>query len=239
MILVAGGDSFIWGSELKDSPHGGPNGYSHNTFSALLASRHNMDYVCAAYPGNSNNAISRMSINALNEISDTKFLLVQWTYPQRAEFRFDNKWENINSWHTVQKDFSQQYFNYVGNNEYYEIYSTLKEIVFLQNYCLVNKIPYMFLTADNHFYYHENYNRNNDASVNNLYNQIDWNRWYFFPKGEKSNETKSPRGFYQWAIENKYVVGPQQHPLEHAHRDAADMMGEKFNELVKEHLQKN
>jgi hypothetical protein len=65
MILVAAGDSFIWGSELADSPHGGPNGYSNNTFSALLAQQTNMDYVCAAYPGNANNATS-----VLQELED-------------------------------------------------------------------------------------------------------------------------------------------------------------------------
>jgi hypothetical protein len=80
-----------------------------------------MDYVCAAYPGNANNAVSRMAIDALSKLNGDKFLLVQWTYPQRAEFRFDNKWISINSWHTVEEEFSQHYFKHVGDNEYYEI----------------------------------------------------------------------------------------------------------------------
>ena len=54
MILVAGGDSMIWGSELADSPNGGPTGYSRNTFAALLAGD---NYICAAYPGISNKEI--------------------------------------------------------------------------------------------------------------------------------------------------------------------------------------
>ena len=49
--------------------------------------------------------------------------------------------------------------------------------------------------------------------------------------------TTSPRGFYQWAVENKYDIGPMQHPLEQAHRDAAILMQEKFNELVIKNLQ--
>jgi hypothetical protein len=44
--------------------------------------------------------------------------------------------------------------------------------------------------------------------------------------------TTDPRGFYQWARENKYPVGTT-HPLEAAHADAAKLMQEKFNELVK------
>lgn len=236
MILVAGGDSFIWGSELADSPHGEENGYSQNTFPALLANQYNMDYVCAAYPGNANNAISRMAIDSLSELNGDKFLLVQWTYPQRAEFRFENQWISINSWHTVEEEFSQHYFKYVGNNEYYEIYSILKEIIFLQNYCQVTNTPYMFTTADNHFYQHENYQRSRDSSIDSLYNLVDWHRWYFFNSRTSANKPLAPKGFYQWAVENKYKVGPQHHPLEEAHYDAANLIKEKFDELVKEVL---
>lgn len=237
MILVAGGDSFIWGSELADSPNGGPTGFSNSTFPALLAQQSAMDYVCAAYPGNANNAISRMSINALAKIEQDKFLLVQWTYPQRREFRFNDKWISINSWHTSQPEFSESYFKWTGNNEYYEIYSVLKEILMLQYYCISNNISYLFTTADNHFYCHPNYKRHcNDPSIHNLFNQIDWNNWFFFPNGKEANETLGPRGFYQWAIENKYSIASQGHPLEDAHRDAAILIKEKFNELVKENL---
>lgn len=233
MILVAAGDSFIWGSELADSPHGGPNGYSRSTFSALLAKEYGIDYVCAAYPGLANNAISRKAIGAcdINTI-----LLVSWTYPQRAEFRFGQEWCSINSWHTVHKQFSEEYFKHVGNNEYYEIYSVLKEILFVQQYCKINKIPYLFLTADNHFYQHENYFRSRDKDLDNLYYEIDWAQWFWFPPGTNTNETQAPRGFYQWAIENKYNMGPQKHPLEQAHRDAALLIKEKFDEMVKKSI---
>jgi hypothetical protein len=229
MIIVAAGDSFVWGSELKDSPNGGANGYSRSTYSALLAQGN--EYVCAAYPGNANNAISRMAIDACSQHKDVG-LLVTWTYPQRSEFRFADGWASINSWHTNHSDFSKEYFKHAGNTEYYEIYSTLKEIVFLQHYCQINKIPYMFTTSDNTFYCHENYLRSQDDGLNNLYNQIDWSHWYFFPAGTTEWETAAPRGFYQWAAENKYKVGPQGHPLEQAHIDAALLLREKFNELV-------
>lgn len=236
MILVAAGDSFIWGSELQDSPHGGPNGYSRSTYTALLAKQAAMEYECAAYPGNANNAISRMAIDAISNREDV-FLLATWTYPQRSEFWFNDKWESLNSWHTTQRGFSEHYFKYVGNSEYYELYSTLKEIVYLQNYCQVNNIPYMFTTSDNTFYCHENYMRSRDISLTNLHNSINWSRWFWFPQGTEVWETVSPRGFYQWSAENKYTVGPQGHPLEQAHYDAYMLMKDKFNELVTQHNQ--
>jgi hypothetical protein len=235
MILVAGGDSFIWGSELADSPHGGANGYSRLTYPARLAQQADMDYICAAYPGNANNAISRMAINACANNPQCG-LLVTWTYPQRNEFRFIDGWHSINSWHTNHREFSENYFKHVGDSEYYEIYSLLKEIVFLQYYCERNSIPYLFMTADNHFYQHENYVRSHDEDIDNLYDQIDWSNWFWFPPGTESNETLTPRGFYQWAVENKYNVGPQGHPLEPAHQDATLLIREKFNELVKKSI---
>ena len=111
----------------------------------------------------------------------------------------------------------------------------LKEFVFLQNYFKVNQIPYLMLTADNHFYQHENFIRSRDEYLDNLYNQIDWNHWYVFPEGTAANETIEPRGFYQWAVENKYPIGTT-HPLEQAHRAAADLLKERFNELVTKNL---
>jgi len=57
-----------------------------------------------------------------------------------------------------------------------------------------------------------------------------------FPSGTNPGDTLTPRGFYQWAVENKYKVGPQGHPLESAHVDAAGLIKEKFNELVKNPL---
>lgn len=233
MIIVAAGDSFVWGSELADYKHSGPDGYSLSTYSALLAKDHK--YVCAAYPGNANSAISRMAIDACSTHKDA-FLIVTWTFSQRAEFRFANTWSSINSWHTSHAEFSQEYFKHVGNSEYYEIYSTLKEIVYLQHFCQINKIPYMFLTSNNTFYLHEDYDRSRDQGLDNLFDQVNWDNWFWFPPGKASNETSAPRGFYQWAVENKYSVSSHGHPKEDAHQDAAELIKEKFNELVKKSI---
>jgi hypothetical protein len=69
-----------------------------------------------------------------------------------------------------------------------------------------------------------------------LYNQINFDNWYFFPAGIGQNQTKTPRGFYQWAVESKYSMGTEGHPLESAHHDAAILIKEKFNELVKKSI---
>lgn len=274
MILVAAGDSFIYGSELADQT----TSHSLNTFAAQLASTHQLDYQCVAYPGYSNAAISRTAIVKSQQLIENKqefFVFVSWTFAQRYEFRFTydthqqhSPWYSINSWvadassrtdkfleffknhnneiaahhkihhetalRTGVAEFARTFFKHVGDSEYYEIYSTLKEIVYLQNYLKINNIPYIFHTADNSFYKSDQYRRSKDSTTESLYNQIDWNNWYFFPAGTQANETQIPRGFYQWSVENKYKVGTT-HPLEDAHNAATAMIKEKFNEMVKKY----
>jgi hypothetical protein len=131
-------------------------------------------------------------------------------------------------------DFAQTFYAHVGSTEYWEVYSSLKEIVYLQNYLKVNNIPYMFTCADNSLLYNYTVNQA-DSVINSLIMQIDMTKWFWFPAGTQANETCDPRGFYQWAKENKYPIGTT-HPLEQAHADAAKLMQEKFNELVKKSL---
>lgn len=273
MILVAGGDSFIFGAELKDQIVGPSN----STYPALLAKQNNLGYRCAAWSGNANNAITRMTINECEKIrKDNKIVaLVTWTFTNRYEFRFNyntqqkiTPWYSINAWSVIDKidkiekefkskndkilsshrenlntakrtgisDFAKNFFKHVGDSEYYELYSSLKEILFLQFYFERNNIPYLFVPADNLFFAHPIYNRQRDEFIDSIYNQINWNRWFFFEPGTIPGHTTEPRGFYQWAVENKYPMGTT-HPLEDAHLAAAQLLKEKFNELVTESVE--
>jgi len=269
MILVAGGDSFIYGAELADQKHQ----HSMCTYPALLAKSAGMEYVCAAWSGNANNAITRMTLSECRrqqELGNSIMVFITWTFTQRYEFRFNydtkqriSPWYSINSWNTEENietilnslneqtpgiirsqvtnfnraktlgisDFAKMFYMHVGDSEYYELHSTLKEIVFMQNYLELNNIPYLFASADIVIKNSDNYLRRKDQFIQDLYDQIKWDHWYFFPEGTQARETQGPRGFYQWAVENKYKVGTT-HPLEDAHRDAAELIKGKFNEMV-------
>ena len=272
MITVAGGDSFVFGSELKDcGPH-----WSNSTFPALL-SKDNGGYVCVAWPGDGNDAIARSVMHTCERLkNEDKAVIVSWSFPGRYEFRFayntgqrKSPWYSINAWtikdnateieqefvtkdtaildaqlesiskakETAVADFAKVFYSHVGSTEYWEVYSSLKEIVFLQNYLQLNQIPYLFTCADNSIIFNHTVNER-DSVINSLYSQIDFDKWFWFPEGKGHNETCAQRGFYQWARENKYPVGTT-HPLEEAHQDAAKLMQEKFNEMVKKSVQQN
>ena len=271
ITVVAGGDSFVFGAELKDQIGGG---HSMSTFPALLTKNAEFEYICSAVSGSANGAIARRVIDTCEQNADKNlFVLVNWTFTNRYEFYFINSignrskqnWYSITHWDTFTSiddieqvhssvaiskhhkdhflalsktgigEFAKMFYTYPGNTEVYELYTTLKDIVFLQQYLKEKKIPYLFTCVDTNIFYSLDLARK-DISVANLGKQIDLDQWFMFPAGTTFNETNNPRGFYQWAMENKYPVGTT-HPLEEAHADAANLMKEKFNELVKKSVQ--
>jgi hypothetical protein len=183
ITVLAGGDSFIWGSELPDSPHGGSNGFSRITFPALLAD----NYLCAAYPGIGNTEIASR-VREILVWRRPDIVIVCWTWPSR-----DNA---LNSDQQIES---------------------------LRDYLEYYNIPYLFTCADNCI----------------ITGKINYENWFMFPAGSGPDQTESPRGFYQWAVENKYPMGKQYHPLEQAHYDAAQLIKGKFYELVTKSLEQN
>ena len=213
LTILAGGDSFVYGSELADC-----NGtYSRNTFSALLAEKNN--YVCVAWPGYANDSIARTVINYCeNNKQEDIFVIVSWTFPGRYEFRFDydtgqrtGNWYAISPWtalddnngflkdfkshdniilnhhvnhretakQTGTYNFAKTFYKHVGGTEYWEIYSSLKEIVYLQNYLKVNNIGYLFTCASTDLFLNSTLDSKEEICTN-LYKQIDFDRWYIF-----------------------------------------------------------
>lgn len=242
-VLIAGGDSFIYGSELADgtdqSSHPWREKVSMSTFPALLAKNLRMEYQCAALPGLSNNAIRRTTMDLCEQTDKNEIglVLVTWSFSGRYEFKFDESWEQITAWSIIDniddikkefhidnpivfdwhvsrlaKDkekgihqFAKIFYHYVGMFEYWELYSSLCEIVMLQQYLELKKIPYLFTCVDHALTNVDHFK--NDITLQNLLKQIDYKNWKWFPTN---------LGFYEWAKENKFPFGTT-HPLEEAH----------------------
>lgn len=273
-LVLSSGCSFIWGSELSDCYHCGTNGYSQQTWPALLATNSGNEYHCVAEPGGGNDNIARNIVVFCETKKAPDLVVVQWTFPWRFGFRFEYPTKsNMDQWYTVDlwsadneykpvdkhvteddqlfgysekmreiaktigvKEFANVFFKHVAYGEYWPIYTSLKEIVGLQNYLKVKNIPYLFACADNTLF-ECSVSTNPDPYIKSLLSQIDFDHWYMFPAGDKPHLTQTPRGFYQWSEENKYLRAPGGHPLEQAHQDAATLIKEKFNEVVEKHLE--
>ena len=182
-----------------------------------------------------------------------------WTFVERFEFKVNTRhilpghksrgrWTDITCAHMADstikinvpanvdhdelRQFTKDFFKFACSEDQ-EAYTSLKEFLYLQNYLKTNNIPYLFTAAQNSYYKNEHYDRiSQDSSIANVHNSIDWDKWFFFPAGTQPKHTLTPRGFHQWARENGYSAGPDLHPLEEAHRDAAALLQEKFDELV-------
>lgn len=257
-ILVAGGDSFTFGTELS---HDVP-GPSPCAWPRILASKMNWTLSNVSLAGSSNSAIARRvitEVEAQKNKNDVK-VSVMWSYPNRYEFRFlydtnnrDTPWRSCTTWDlekpnllkplfrsdneivydqlqenykflkgTGMYDFLDMFYRQVGNSEYYETYTSLKEIVHLQNYLKLNNIKYIFMCCDNILFSTKSYNEP-DRYIRALKDQIDWSSWYMFPDN---------LGFNQWATDNNYEYATT-HPLERAHFDAVELILENnYDKLV-------
>jgi hypothetical protein len=257
MIIVAG-DSFVYGSELQSSANtfaellapGCTNiawpGFGNDSIARTTITRCEQDVVDGVlvswtFPGRYE---FRFAYDTLQKTGNWH-TVTPWTNESsikiQQEFVTKDKNTLIDHILSVNRakntgvaEFAETFYKHVGGTEYWEIYSSLKEVVYLQNYLRIKNIPYMFTCADNSLRYNFT-TRSNDATINSLLNQIDFAKWFWFPEGTNPQDTCEPRGFYQWAVENKYPIGTT-HPLEQAHYDAAELMKDKFNELVKKSI---
>jgi hypothetical protein len=170
------------------------------------------------------------------------FVLVVWTFPARFEFPFaykvdspENPFASISVYPDTNrpliKDFAKIFVKHIEIN-WYQHFKTVQSILILQTYLKENNIPYLFTASDNNVYAYKD-----NEQLEPYWRIIDWDHWYMFPADTEPYKTTTPRGFYQWAIENKYPIGPDQHPLEQAHQDAVELIKGKFNELVKKSVE--
>lgn len=108
-------------------------------------------------------------------------------------------------------DFSEHFFKDVGDSEYYELYTTVKEMVFLQEWLKQRNIKYMYTYVDECIFEH---NTQIDSYLKTLYDSLDLTKIY--RPGEFC-------GFFKWAQEGGYPFGAT-HPLEPAHQDFASKL---------------
>tara|TARA_B100000989_G_scaffold141357_1_gene105183 strand:- start:15766 stop:16497 length:732 start_codon:yes stop_codon:yes gene_type:complete len=236
-VLIAGGDSFTYGSELPSQEY---------TWANILAKRKGWNICNTARPAASNSAIRRNVMNAIHKFKDLDlYVLVMWTFPNRYEFKFtydtgqkDSPWYSINPWtyneqnfeehffnenedvlqHQVKNrqraetlgitDFAKSYIKNVAETEYWEIYTSWCEIVMLQNYLLKHNIKYRFMHVDNSIF---QYNDLMDMTLKTLRSDIDDTMFTI------------KEGMFNWAKRSKQEFYTT-HPKESAHIEWINML---------------
>ena len=101
------------------------------------------------------------------------------------------------------------------------MYTTYKEIVFLQNWLDVRNIPYLFTYVDGILF--DNHTINDaDRTMRTLESSINWDNWYRFDED---------LGFYHWAKRIKFPFATT-HPLEPAHEEFSKQIHYLASELL-------
>lgn len=236
-VLIAGGDSFTYGSELPGQEHAWAN---------LLATRKDWNICNTARPAASNSSIRRNVMNAVHKYKELDlFVAVMWSFPNRYEFRFaydtghlDSPWYSVNPWtyndekfeeHFFTKDdkvlaaqqanranaeakgmtaFAKSYVQNVAQTEYWEIYNSWCEIVMLQNYLIKHNIPYIFTQVDNSLF---ECNSEMDGTLSTLRADIDMTKFVM------------DEGMFNWAKRTKQDFYTT-HPRESAHIEWINML---------------
>ena len=132
-------------------------------------------------------------------------------------------------------DFTKEYYKVTQG--VYDTYSSLKEILMLQDFLDKRNVKYMFTYVNEHVMialcdHVDNYGHNYDHGLvsidkftNGLRNFIKFDEWYKFPGN------KEFMGFDDWAKANGYPYATS-HPLEQAHKDAAELLYEKARQTL-------
>ena len=236
-VLITGGDSFTYGSELPSQEHAWAN---------LLATRKGWNICNVARPAASNSSIRRNVMNAVHKYKELDLsVAVMWSFPNRYEFRFaydtghiDSPWYSINPWtyndenfeeHFFTKDddvlaaqqanranaeakgmtaFAKSYIQNVAQTEYWEIYNSWCEIAMLQNYLIKHNIPYIFTQVDNSLF---ECNSAMDSTLTTLRADIDMTKFVM------------DEGMFNWAKRTKQDFYTT-HPRESAHIEWINML---------------
>ena len=257
--LIAGGDSFTYGSELldchklADSEHPMPYEVISNlTYTALIAKELGVEYVCAAFPGHSNSAIRRTTMDMCEQHQDIDLVIVMWTFPNRYEFRFNDKWEQITVWSAddhvevrIKKEFKNE--NNLVFNEHLarlqrardlgitdfakNFYRHVGHTEFWECYTSLTEILMLsnYLKLRNIPYV---FTLADSCILHNQRHTKDQSYKNLLRQINDMNWFLFPhnKGFYNWAQDEKFPFGTT-HPLEEAHIEAANLIYEHIRHI--------
>ena len=212
--IIAFGDSFTWGTDLKDCN----NTYSKSVWPALLASHLGLVYDCRALGGISNQSILRHVLINLDYgiLTPDTFVVINWTWLNRWDL-FDFTVSDVaknqdwnHGWNTVlpSESLSKQHKFYLNHiqSALTEKFETLKNIFIVSELLTKHNIKFLMTCVDETLVDQEHFF---PEYVDILYKHTTDNFLWF-----------DNYGFYSWAKNNGYAISKGWHPLEEAHQAA-------------------
>lgn len=122
-------------------------------------------------------------------------------------------------------DFSKHFRKLTQSTHENDSYTSLKEVLLLQNTLKLHNIPFVFSYVNCHVMNGLFSDAPNECYLKSTRSLIDKESWFKFP-----GDFQEYVGFDDWAKNNNYPYGTS-HPLESAHSDAAELMVDYIQQL--------
>jgi len=213
--VVAIGDSFLAGSELKRSK---------STWPALFADKYDLEYQCLARPGHTIQYVVRTLFEAIHTESKNCLFVIHWPNALRMEYvnKKDDTWIQINPNAIL---FGNDYSNQIQTMYYKHMNSLLGDkwhslaMISIALDALKQTNHQYAMTAVDDFLFATDFH--NPPYIEFLQKQCqDEIHWF-------DNLT-----FLKWAEANKFEFGPLGHPLELSHQRAFEYFEPVYKKLV-------
>ena len=221
MTLRSFGCSFIFGSELADDGSNGPRPtFSKLTWPAHVAQHLGQHYYCHARPGAGNLQITEQVLNQVAHGNSQDLFVIGWTWIDRFD-HYDANWnprDTLSPWRTImpvdESALARTYYKEL-HSEYRDKLTTLAHIKLVIDTLNQAQIPFVMTYMDR---------------------LIFDNRWNTSPAAELLQQAVKPymtefdgMTFLEFSRKNGYPETLKWHPLEQAHRAAAELMIRSFD----------
>ena len=212
MKLKSFGCSFFYGSDLSDQiDHDFPP-YAHgdSTWPALISKHYGFDYECYAEPGVGNFKIL-CDIIAQSSLDDPSIFLINWTWIDRFDFVND-----LEQWTTIRpSDESDKAEIYYRNfhSQIKDMITSVYNINTAIDFLNERKIPFVMSYMDYNILDLVNTDWHDPRYLSTMQNKI-----------KKYLVNFQGKNFLDWSREQGFAISDRYHPLEDAHRAAANYM---------------
>jgi hypothetical protein len=216
MKIKSFGCSFIYGSELYiiDKENNGiGNSLSHGTWPLLVADHYKIDFENYAWPGIGNLRILEQIITQAElSIKDSEFFIINWSWLDRIDFI-----KPVNeSWETLRPDGDSKlhkiYYKQLYN-QYHTMLTNASYISTAINVLNLKQIPFCMTVMDTTLFDPIDPNWQDPYALRALQTLIKPHIHWF-----------DGLDFLSWSQKNNYPISDAWHPLDQAHRAAADYM---------------
>lgn len=229
MKFAAFGDSFIFGSDLKDC-HPNELYSSEFTWPALLAKKFNLEYFCLAVPAAGNQQICNDVSDMIAKHGNSMFYSVHWTWIDRFDYiapQQDRFYPHPN-WTTVCPSTTNSTHQLYYKHFHCELLDKIKSLGYIYQTIMLLK------EAECRF--HMTY-------MDSLILDTDWN---ITPSVEMLQKKCKPylfnydgNNFLEWSKKQGFAISNNWHPLEQSHQKASEYWMPVYQSLLNTHAKED